>query len=303
MEKTDQNPIDIPRKAVTRELKPDMAPGEGCDLFSSFFIGYPGAADRQAVDGALQALAEESFQEQLLREGFTCGNPIKTCWYRVVDRKVIHFIGLYTRKSTMEVHGELGYAVMPLYRMPHHWTAARVSSLERDQDWTILMDELSYARKNPVHTQYVTRVGYASIFHYEKSPWEDVEKYLLPEMDRVRTERDAYLYHRQILQESGWQDWYGMTTGLRSEIIYENDPDMIPKCLDYCRSFVDYNTRYLAAWPEHNAHLKRLEKQVAAARLQLSALTEEDARQLYLQGLEKDRQKVISRLKKWGIPI
>lgn len=237
-------------------------------------------------NGHARNYIEAVFAERLLEEGFVCPDDRLLCWYRVVNKEVVHSLCFFSRWSNVPILMEVAYGIHPLFVPPFYSGDVYIS-----------------ARPDDDERFYETRINEGNISHF--APYsQDVLVYapqhgghgvdtfnsiILPQMDSVTSIEQCYRLNRKMHHGHHC----GMSPTLIDEAILLEDIC----AYDNCKRAVDKLLRLYQAKSENHSGRREYKDMLARLQVQKQALFEKD-RESFLRNLELRKEKTIALLVK-----
>lgn len=259
-----------------------------------------GSVTNKAIQNeAARRYVEEIWAERLREEGFICPDDKLLCWYRVVNKEIVHFICFTTQHSSIPVWLDVVWGAYPLFVQPYYIRSVQNKS-------TPLVFDMSVW--TPIHEKGVsTRWFRDDIPAYVPTGgtcglWL-LDERILPWLSRSQTEASCYQTHMSNLLSHTAAFENGKYVGnitpyLVAYAIYQEDLPTYPFWSEKATEEVAWYSRYCVEKPNNQEFRHALQEWTNV----LKALQGGDREEFILQ-LEHIKQKTLKWLEKMGIPL
>ena len=76
--------------------------------------------NRAIQNEAARRYVEEIWAERLREEGFVCPDDKLLCWYRIINKEIVHFLCFATNHSSIPVWLDVRWGAYPLFVQPYY---------------------------------------------------------------------------------------------------------------------------------------------------------------------------------------
>lgn len=238
-----------------------------------------------------QQYIQAVFAKRLKEEGFICPDDKLLCWYRIVNREVIHSVCFFSCWSAVPVMMWIGYGVFPTFTEPFY--TGDVYCCNRPSDERFY--EMQILENGPYHhlAPYASDILVDAPVNEGRGLYT-LDQLILPKIENIDTIDKCYHFNQNM-----YVGQLGYSATLVDEAIFLDDIDSYTKCRAYIGKAIELYTRLHESAPQNTQIKKELER----LGLQKRALFE-GAREEYLNLLEQHKEKNLRRLsKKLGITL
>ena len=258
-----------------------------------------GSVTNRAIQNeATRRYVEEIWAERLRGEGFVCPDEKLLCWYRVVNKEIVHFICFNTNYSDIPVWLNVAWGAYPLFVHPYYIRNVndRSTPLPFDLSEIIPIHEAGVTIKQfrDDIPAYVPAAGTCGLWLLEDR--------ILPWLNRSQCEASCYQAHlsdrmRGKAVENG--RYVGsITRQMALYTIYMENSAAYSHCLKEATDSVERYTKLCASKPNNQQFRQGLQEWSYVLHM-----LEGGNREEFLLNLEHRKQKTLKWLKKMGIPV
>lgn len=229
---------------------------------------------------------EAVFANLLRAEGFNCPDDKLLCWYRVVNKEVVHSVCFFSRWPNVPLMMEIAYGVHPLFLSPFRSTDVYISNRPDDERfYTATIQECGPTHQFAPYSQEI--LVYAPKL-YGRGLYT-LEHVILPQMNAVQTTAQCYRFHRQKSAERSGS----LTSTMIDEAIYLNDTTAYLNCRRTVDRLIGVYLRNCELQPT-----KKIYKEILLQLQQQKQTLVDGKREEYLAILEQRAKRTINWLDK-----
>lgn len=259
-----------------------------------------GAVTNKAIQNeAARRYVEEIWAERLREEGFICPDDKLLCWYRVVNREIVHFICFNTNHTIIPVWLNVVWGAYPLFVQPYYIRNVHDSAHSYNFDmsgWIPIHEEgvtTRYFRDDI--PAYVPAGGTCGLWLLDAR--------ILPWLGRCQTETSCYQTHMSNLLSRTDAIENGRYVGnispdLVAYAIYKEDLSTYPNWLEKATHYVESLTQDCLNKPTNQQFRHSLQEWTNMLRVLQGGNREE-----FILQLEHKKQKTLKWLEKMGILV
>lgn len=209
---------------------------------------------------------EAVFENRLREEGFTCPDDKYLCWYRVSASEIMNTIVFHSPWERLPVELNIHYGVYPLFIKPIY-----TSSIMAQRNF---MDNVRFCRQPLVEDCPTNNMGYipfsSNISVYapgrEGKGIFTFDGILLPEMNRITTVEDCYLFHKQRrlawsgnFYETTADKFHSLSSSFIDLAVWVNDVEVYPYCEISILDNINSYTHKCRRFPNRKEFLEELQ--------------------------------------------
>jgi hypothetical protein len=259
-----------------------------------------GSVTNKAIQNeAARRYVEEIWAERLREEGFICPDDKLLCWYRVVNKEIVHFICFTTNHSSIPVWLDVVWGAYPLFVQPYYIQNVCNTSTPLVFDmsgWTPIHEKgVSTKWFRDDIPAYVPTGGTCGLWLLDER--------ILPWLSRSQTETSCYqthmsnlLSHTDVIENGRYVG--NISPDLVAYAIYKEDLSTYPDWLEKATHYIERLSQNCLNKPTNQQFRHSLQEWTDM----LNVLQGGDREEFILQ-LEHRKQKTLNWLKKMGIPL
>lgn len=255
-----------------------------------------GAVKKRGIQNeATRRYVEEIWAKNLRSEGFACPDEKLLCWYRIINKEIIHYLIFYTDSSRIPVDLKISFGACPVFVQPDYirnvYTPGRPF-------------RYGYAAEQWIREEKSNCFGC-----YSDSIWVQVpttgkrgglmlNETILPFLSAACTMEECYRAMKQIYVSPRNNPFAGalISATFVEMALYFQDKEIEALCDSTADRQIRIAEEWLQAQPKNQQDQKKLQQWTYLK--EAINKTDYDA---FLQTLEKRKQKNIKWLKKMGI--
>ena len=255
-----------------------------------------GSITKKAMqDKYVQQYVEAIWSERLKQAGFTCPDEKMLCWYRVVNKEIIHSIYFYTKWSGLPVELEVRFSAYPLFYLPeglkHVCSKDEPEMYSFERERSLKEDGAGMAEFSEEILVYAPRSGSRGGYVLDS---------ILPWLDQVTSIEECYkLYRCDIVDKPLKRHYlYRFPLSFIELALFFEDAELYDECICKSKDMVKVWSELCEKFPKNQKYPQILQGWNRV----LNALQGDD-RKAFLQHLEQRKQKTLQWLEKMGIPV
>lgn len=258
-----------------------------------------GSVTNRAIQNeATRRYVEEIWAARLRSEGFICPDEKLLCWYRVVNKEIVHFICFNTNYSDIPVWLNVVWGAYPLFVQPYYIRNVNDRSTPLPFDLSRIIpiheDGVTIKQFRDDIPAYVPAAGTCGLWLLEDR--------ILPWLNRSQSEATCYQAHvsdqmNSRAMENGRYVGF-LTSEMAMYAIYMEDVDTYPNCLEKAIDNVEHDTKSCVSEPNNQSLRHSLQEWNNVLNM-----LQGGNREQFIAQLEGRKQKTLKWLEKMGIPV
>lgn len=210
------------------------------------------------------------FEERLRSEGFVCPDDKLLCWYRLHGDNIVNSIIFFSSWSNLPVMLDIGYGIHPLFSDPVVSHGVHFTKRPSDDDRFVVQPIVENIPINAMrYSMYSPDIAVDAPGHPGKGIYT-LDGIILPNMEKVQTVEDAYLFHKNRRlnhpMADMWKDKdpYGVLSKCFIDMaLFQKDKEAYPYCARKAERSARWYRTFIEKRPndrEAAEHLKEWEQ-------------------------------------------